>query len=293
MIEFHADDYGMFPAASGRIIESINNGVINGISLMPNGHYLDESMQLLKEECRKPVKLSIHLNIITEKPLSDASELPDLTDEDGNFNVTYGKLLKASILPSMRKRYKKQIKAELSRQMDRILPYLKEQGTVRIDSHRHFHMVPLVFDVIAELIREKDLKVSYIRIIREKPRFYRNLLRFEYFKPVNVVKVLLLDFFSGIDRLRHRELFECGNADFASILFSGHMTYKNLVLILKNIERNRNAFRENIELMIHPGAVLEPEDIAEIIDAEDKVYMASPMRLKELDAVRKLAAGGK
>ena len=66
MIEFHADDYGMFPAAARRIIHCINKGSLNGISLMPNGLYLDECMEILKEECTKEVKLAIHFNIMTD-----------------------------------------------------------------------------------------------------------------------------------------------------------------------------------------------------------------------------------
>jgi predicted glycoside hydrolase/deacetylase ChbG (UPF0249 family) len=287
MIEFHADDYGMFPGAVRRIIRCANEGYLNGVSLMPNGLYLDECMDILKKECTKEIRLAIHFNIMTEKPLSPTEEIPDLVDGSGCFNMTYGKLLKASVIPGIRRRYKKQIKAELGRQMDRCLPYLKEQGSVRIDSHRHFHMVPLVFDVISELVKEKELNVSYIRIIREKPAFYRGLAGFECFRPINIIKVILLDVFSAIDRIKHRELYDAGNSDFASILFSGCMTRRNLDIMLKNIENNRKAFRENIELMFHPGAVKEQEDLCRISDPEDREYMSDVMRDREADALLK------
>ncbi|HBB59245.1 MAG TPA: hypothetical protein DIS68_01105 [Lachnospiraceae bacterium] len=285
MIEYHADDYGMFPGAARRIIKCANEGCLNGVSLMPNGLYLDECMDILKKECTKDIRLAIHFNIMTEKPLSPAEEVPDLLDGAGCFNVTYGKLLKASVIPGMHGRYRKQIKAELSRQIDRCLPYFTEQGSVRIDSHRHFHMVPMVFDVISELVDEKQLDVSYVRIIREKPVFYRGLAGFECFRPVNIIKVMLLDAFSAIDRMRHRKLYECGHSDFASILFSGCMTKKNLGIILKNIENNRKAVKEDIELMFHPGAVTETEDLERISDAEDRKYMSDILREKEAEAL--------
>ena len=284
MIEFHADDYGMFPAAARRIIRCINEGRLNGISLMPNGLYLDDCMKLLEQECTKEVRLAIHFNIMTERPVGDPADIPDLTDENGCFNVTYGKLIKAELTPWIRAKYKQQVKHELGLQLDRCMPFFEGQGSIRIDSHRHFHMVPFVFDAIAELIEERGLEVSYIRIIHEQLKFYRGIARFEYFKPVNVIKAMLLNAFSAIDRRRHRELCDRVQADFASILFSGHMTCRNVKLILKNIENNPSDFRESIELMFHPGAVLEKEDLERINDAEDRAYMSDGMRDKEAEA---------
>ncbi len=292
MIEFHADDYGMFPYSSKRIIRCINEGLVNGISLMPNGQCLDECMELFKETCLKKTRLSIHLNIMTERPLSHPEEIPDLVDEQGFFNVTYHKLISAYLKPGLMGRLKRQIKIELSRQIDRCLPYLPLGEGIRIDSHRHFHMVPFVFDVIMELIDEKGLELSYIRIIREKPAFYRGIMRFEHFKPLNVIKVALLNAFSLADRLRHRDIYENRSADFASILFSGCMTERNLRLILKNIKENPSAIREDVELMFHPGAVKEPEDLKRIMDLEDRAYMSDPLRTKEAKALKASPSGG-
>ena len=146
-------------------------------------------------------------------------------------------------------------------------------------------MVPFVFDSIMELIDEKGLELSYIRIIREKPAFYRGIMRFEHFKPLNVIKVALQNAFSLADRLRHRDIYENRSADFASILFSGCMTERNLRLILKNIKENPSAIREDVELMFHPGAVKEPEDLKRIMDLEDRSYMSDSLRTKEARAL--------
>ncbi len=285
MIEFHADDYGMFPQAARRIITCIHDGCINGISLMPNGPCFDECMEILKNECDKKVRLSIHLNLMTERPLSDSAKIPDLVDADGYFCLTYGKLLLSSLLPKKRARIKKQIKEELTLQIEKCLPYLTDQDGLRLDSHRHFHMVPVVFDAIAEVIKEHHYSLNYIRIIREKPCLYHHIFRFERFRPVNVVKALLLNYLGSIDKRKQKDLYAKGTADFASILFSGCMTQKNLSLLCKNHTKYRKKFREDLELMFHPGAVMEKEDLDRIHDAEDALYMADPMRLAEKEAV--------
>ena len=44
MIEYHADDYGMFKTQSKHIMDCYHEGALNGISIMPNSPYLDECM---------------------------------------------------------------------------------------------------------------------------------------------------------------------------------------------------------------------------------------------------------
>lgn len=293
MIEFHADDYGMFPEAAKRIIACIEHGCVNGISIMPNAPCFEECMEILKRECQKQVAMSVHLNLMTGKPLSDRAEIPDLVGDDGNFCLTYGKLLLGSVLPGQRKRYQKQIETELTRQIERCLPYYPEGSGIRLDSHRHFHMVPVVFDAIAELIRKNGYALDDIRIIREKPSFYKRIWKAEHFRPVNIIKVWLLNLLGSVDRRRQRALYERHSADFASILFSGCMTEGNLSWMLENIQKNRGAFSEKIELMFHPGYVSKQEDLERISDPEDRRYMNDPMRCREYDALMKHDGSGK
>ena len=285
MIEYHADDFGASEGAARRMIDCINRGKLNGISLMPNAPAFNKCMEIFKAECKKKVRLSVHLNIMTERPLSDPADIPDLVDDSGFFNMSYMKLIKACLIPSLGKRLRKEIKAELSKQINACLPYIPEEEGLRLDSHRHFHMVPLVFSVIDEIVREEGLNLSYIRIIREKPYLYRGLAGFQHFRAVNIVKVILLDLFSVIDSIGWRELWNRGNGVFGSILFSGCMTKRNVKLILKNIERNPASQGKDIELMFHPGAVTDPEELQMIHDPEDRAYMSDPLRFKEGEAL--------
>ncbi len=288
MIEFHADDYGLFPEASRRILECANDGYLSAVSIMPNSERLEECMDIMKKECKRELKLTVHLNLVEGSPLSPVEEVPDLVDENGHFNVTFLELLMANFLPGSKKGLKGQIKKEYKRQIDRCLKYFPDGKGINLDSHRHYHCVPLIFDAIDELIKEEGYDVASLRIPKEKPEFYRGILKFEYLKPINVVKVLLLNFLCLIDGMRHRQLYSLYDSDFSGVMFSGHMTYKNTLKILENISGNRKAFRENIELLFHPGAVLEEEDAQKIVDEGDAGFMTSNMRLKEGEAVKKI-----
>ena len=69
-------------------------------------------------------------------------------------------------------------------------------------------MVPYIFDSIVEIIKERNLNVTYIRIISERSEFYRGVQRFEYFRLSNLAKTVLLNIFSVIDSLNHKALYE-------------------------------------------------------------------------------------
>ena len=95
-IEYHADDYGLFPNQSHRILDCHRNGNLNGISVFPNSPHLPEcmsDMHLFSEE----VAVTVHLNLMEGKSLS---QVPLLTDEEGRLNSSFGGLLLRSFLPT-------------------------------------------------------------------------------------------------------------------------------------------------------------------------------------------------
>ena len=62
-IEFHADDFALFPAQSQRILDCHTHGRLNGTSIFPNSPYLDECMALL-HPYEDELALTVHLNLI-------------------------------------------------------------------------------------------------------------------------------------------------------------------------------------------------------------------------------------
>ena len=145
MIEYHADDFGLFPAQSRRIVECCKHGVVNGISVMPNSPYLDECMKLV-EPLRERLEISVHLNLMEGKSCCLPEQIPLLADEKGIFKVSFLKLLFISFLP-VHRQYQEQISKEIHAQIQAVLPYLKGKP-LRLDSHSHYHMIPVVFDAL-------------------------------------------------------------------------------------------------------------------------------------------------
>ncbi|SFC92638.1 ChbG/HpnK family deacetylase [Butyrivibrio sp. YAB3001] len=272
MIEFHADDYGMFPAQSKRIIDCIDNGAINSVSVMPNSPYLDECMNMLKG---KKVLITVHLNLVQGKPLTDCK----LLAPNGEFDISFGKLLVISYLPFLRKKYREEIKKEYIAQIRSVQKYLDNQH-FRLDSHWHYHMLPIAFDAMMDAVKETKIDVEYIRLPADRISFFFKGKNRERIIPINIVKVLILNTF----RLRARRKYgkylnNLEKKDFFGVMYSGNMNKINTRFILENILPGKD-----YEILFHPGSVLEENDIANLTNPGDKEFLTSPKRKAEADA---------
>lgn len=280
-IEYHADDYGLFPAQSQRILDCHTGGKLNGVSILTNGSHLETCMQML-HSAGEGIATTVHLNIIEGSSLCPPEEVSLLVDENGVFHVSFAKLLLCSFLPG-REKYKTQLKREFRAQIRKVQPYLVPDSPLRLDSHAHYHMVPVAFDALMELIREEKLDVSYIRIPREQVGVYlRHLRKFRDFAPINLVKVLLLNLLARRNQRKHRStLAPMEQKLFMGVFLSGCMYRENVEPLLPDMCRLAQKQGKNLELLAHPGAVYEPEDIEALTFPDDVKFLTSKMRTGE------------
>ena len=89
MIYFCADDYGISKESNNRIEKCLECGVLNKISILPNGNITD-----LKENFNETrVKLCLHINLVEGYPLSNPRDIDLLVSKSGNFKYFFIKLL--------------------------------------------------------------------------------------------------------------------------------------------------------------------------------------------------------
>ena len=122
-------------------------------------------------DIREKLFVAVHLNFVEGKPLT-MQKASRLINGDGNFGISFGRLLVVGCVPVLRRLYFKQIKREIEAQIEKCRPYMNG-GKFRLDGHVHYHMLPLVFDAMMEVIKEKKLEVSYIRFPKEELDVYR------------------------------------------------------------------------------------------------------------------------
>ena len=292
MIEYHADDYGLFPEQSRHIIDCYRTGALNGISIMPNSPYLKECMDEIAD-IRGKLLVTVHLNIVEGKPLMD-DKVPRLIDKLGNFNDSFVKLFFISYIPVLRLFYRRELKKEIAAQIKACEPYMNGDS-FRIDGHVHYHMIPVVFDALMDVIKEKELKVSYIRFPREEISVYQKAKKnIKDVKLLNIVKVMVLNCLVRRNQRKYAEELAGMNLErkmFMGVMLSGHMFYENVKALLPIAADTMadKGFNE-MEVLFHPGDVSLETDIIQLTSKDDREFLTSSNRLKEAEALKKLGS---
>lgn len=280
-IEYHADDFGLFPTQSRRILDCYRTGVLNGVSVMPNSEYLGECMEHLRP-FQKEIAVTVHLNLIEGHSLCTPEEVPLLADQNGVFRASFGNLLIHSFLPD-RKAYREQLKKEIRAQIHAVKSVQGEETPLRIDGHAHYHMLPVVFDALMDVIREENLDVSYIRVPREYPSLYlRHWKELQDFSPINLVKVTILNVLAARNLRKYRDyMANLKQAVFLGVFLSGRMYRENVAPILPDAIALAKKRGCGIEVLAHPGGVYEDADIAKLTHPDDVAFLTSEFRKKE------------
>ena len=280
MIYFCADDYGISEGANSRIENCLENGVLNKISVLPNGKVSDFKKRLSD----KNAILSLHINLVEGRPLSNPKDVDLLVSESGYFRYSFIGLLFRSLSPK-RNEFEKQIYKEIQNQIKFWKEAVGENTSISIDGHQHTHMIPLVFKTLMRVIKEEGLKVSYLRIPDEPllPYIYTPSLYFEY-RPVGLVKQWLLKTFAVINR-KELKKSKMQVAYFMGIMFSGEMNEVRIKKLLPHYFRLANKHNKDIEIGFHPGNIKDGEKLIDGIRQDFKKFYFSPWRNIEHDTL--------
>ena len=250
ILYFHADDYGMTAHGDALIRDCQTHGCLNSVSIVPNGS-LEEAVAALRPS---GLKLAVHLNLVEGKALSPAAEIPLLVQPDGSFCNSFTGLLRLSLTPR-RRAFAAQLYRELERQLLAYAALFPAGTPLRIDSHQHTHMIPLVFRTLLQVLADHHLPVEHLRIPSEPlspfvgcPRLWGS------YSAVNAIKQAVLNGCWLLDRPAFRRS-GIPTALFCGILFSGHMDADRVRTVLPQYLRLAQKRGQPVELLFHPGGV--------------------------------------
>lgn len=255
LVLFQADDLGFDSATNERIIASFKKGPVGGASLIVNmGMATEEGAQKAKEA---GLPVGLHFNITEGSPLSKA---PSLVDEEGLFYPP------AKFLLRMRQGLidPEDLKKECRAQIEKFLSFRFQPN--RFDSHNHTHVMPGVFPILRQTVKEYGFR--YIRCPREKKmNFFRALPRIG-----RALEILFLSLWAG-------SLYGyLKNDDFiTSEYFAGILEQEpnfSLSSVLGMLRRLDSGFTE---VMVHPGHRGEMEVLVD--DELQKAIMDAGFRV--------------
>ncbi len=233
----NADDFGLSQSVNRGIIECFQKGIVRSATLMPNMPGFQDAVRLAREN--SGLGIGAHLNIYRGKPVLSPDKIPSLVDKKGMFLASFA-LMRRIYFGQVNP---KEVEAELKAQIVKI----KEAGITitHLDSEKHFHALPVVASVVANLAAY--FNISRVRLPRERwsPKRVIDLLSFQFYK----MQYLALRSNFLVAQFRKHSIKFIDN--FYGILYSGKI---NLEEFLKLLERLGLG---NSEIMVHPGYVDE------------------------------------
>ncbi len=175
-----ADDFGLHRDISDGILECVEQGVVNSISVVVTGEDFKRIAPLLRG--MKGVEVGLHVTL---------TEVPPLLGRKASSLLPGGKPFRHALhlfaaLPFIRK---EEIYLEARAQLELLLEYTKVS---HLNSHQHVHLFPGLFDIFLRLARE--FHIPYIRLIKERP------------DPLYGARNLFLLFLNSLYPLRKRRL---------------------------------------------------------------------------------------
>jgi predicted glycoside hydrolase/deacetylase ChbG (UPF0249 family) len=155
----NADDLGLAESVNRGIAETIEMGVVTSTSLMVNTPACDDAIRRLRylRALGKSVSVGLHFNIVMGPPLSGCSSLVD--ERTGEFLPLHSLIWRCVA----RKVNLDDVKLELDAQLARAKRLLAKisMPVTHIDSHRHAHVLPGIFELVLRTAKEHG--ISHVR----------------------------------------------------------------------------------------------------------------------------------
>lgn len=293
-IWFHADDYGVTLGQSQRILDCHRYGVLNSVSILPNVLDISRPKELLdlQEAEGENIRRILHLNFVEGASLSDKSKVSMLVDKDGNFNRSFVDILKwnCTLCGKRRKRLAKQLKTEIAAQLRRVC-IENDFKITGIDSHQHYHMIPIVFDALLEVLALEEFKnvdIRYIRIpLDPLGPIIENWGRVRKVPLINWAKWMILRLYSNRNkRILHQRGIK--TPVFFGIFYTCEMKYDVVKGLLDSYKAYADKKNQELELMFHPGNLESEYELLDAKSIELKEFYMSEDRFLEAQCLRDL-----
>ena len=263
---FSNDDFGLSFGFNEAIKDSFIKGTTTSTSILANGKAYNNAVEIYKNHL-KDIGIGIHLNLTDGK-----ANVPELSDSYGDFNNTFLSLYhkirsKSSLLKPIKIEFKKQIEKALNSGLP----------IDHIDSDKHIHMIPPIFEVTC--LCAKEFNIKHVRLTRENIYSVKPIRECFTFQTIeNIPKLIILNSFSKINfntAIKHS--ISVPDA-FYGVLYTNEMTDNKIISALENAKRRSY---NTVEILSHPGYIDDARDTSSI---SPLMYKYSKLQARESEA---------
>ena len=270
-----ADDLGIAESTNEAILRAFHEGVLTRCSLLVVGPAREHAVALVRS--RQPqIPVGLHLSLTSGRPSSPPETIPDLVDSQGRLARGFGSLWRLIAWGGepVREQIAREVAAQFAAFANTGLPL------AHVDGHRHVHMIPRLFAIVAEQARAHGC--PEIRLSREPlPRWSRRCREW-WAQPTQFLELLpnlpkqgLLSWCASRARGDLRGLATTDRV--YGIVDSGGMTRERLLALIDDCPDGVSEF------IVHPGLV--PEEGLETLEPGDCRFLRSSRRVAELQAL--------
>ena len=260
MLLFHADDYGINVSQAERILSLWENGCLNSMSILVNSPEAAPCSNILPREfhCR------LHLNFREGPCLCDPAKIPLLVNKKGYFCLSFLGLFFFSLF--RRRELMLELMEETDLQLTRFYELMGEDYPLRMDSHGHYHMIPVVWDAFFETCKKRGVTVEEIRIPAEPLRPFFEHAGILWQVPFSgVLKNALMHVLYVRNRIlgHHPRDFDFQKRAplFFGMTFTTRMFEPRVRRLLPSFLRLARGEGRDLELMFHPGYLGGEEEL--------------------------------
>lgn len=153
-----ADDFGLSLEVNEAVEQAHRDGILTAASLMVSAPGAADAVARAR---RLPsLRVGLHLVLVEAWPTLPASELPDLTDDEGLMRRDMERLgLDLALRPAARRQLAAEIRAQFEAYRATGLPL------DHVNAHKHFHIHPLIAGLVLRIGRDYGMRA--IRVPRE------------------------------------------------------------------------------------------------------------------------------
>lgn len=254
----NGDDFGLSSAVNRAIIQAHRAGVLTSASLMSNESAADEAVQMAKEN--PGLGVGLHLALVLGRAALPHTEIPHITDEQGNFLSDPARAgMKYFFSPDARREMRREMRAQFERFAATGLPFS------HVDGHTLLHMHPTVFAELITLCEE--FNVRRVRLVRGETWLSLRLDRRAVGQRLLWGTVFNLLAWNCARKLRGRDFVQPERV--YGLMRSGSMTEEYLLALLNAMEHRSS------EIYLHPLTA----------DADEAARQANPNGAAELAAL--------
>lgn len=266
---FNADDFGFSEKVNEGIVECFLNGVVTDSSVIMTMPATEHAISLIKKH---KLNAGVHLDLTEGKHLSKVKN-NSIINNDRFFGV--GTIILKAFLKRLNK---EDIEEEFSEQIERF----KRRGIrpTHVDTHQYVHMIPIIFDAVAEVAKKYRIKALRVSSEDFSTRIYKlpNESVMSLFRP-DVFKSIFISTLSNVSKTKLKKYGLKTTDNFFGI---ARVNSKNVLASFENIIKNLASGTS--EIMCHPGYYdKEVEKFSYYAkQREDELSALTSPRIKEL-----------